>query len=99
MAMINQIQTGSFEGGLSAADGGIEKTAQDFRNTLEKAIQDINELQKEAETMTELFVQGDITDLHQVMVAGQKARLGLELLLEVRNRLFEGYQEIMRMQL
>lgn len=99
MAMINQIQAGSFEGGLSAAGSGVEKSAQDFRNTLEKAIQDINELQKEAEMVTELFVQGDITDLHQVMVAGQKARLGLELLLEVRNRLFEGYQEIMRMQI
>lgn len=99
MAMIHQIQSGTAGTTISAPGSRGEDTAREFRETLEKAIQDINQLQKEAEKVTEQFVQGDITDLHQVMVAGQKARLGLELLLEVRNRLFEGYQEIMRMQI
>ncbi len=77
----------------------IDQLDSDFKGSLKQAIQEIDELQKEAGEKTEMFVRGEISDLHEVMVAGQKARVGMELLLEVRNRLFEGYQEIMRMQI
>jgi len=90
--------------GMPGAKPGDSKNAidqldSDFKGSLKNAIQEIDELQKEAGEKTDMFVRGEISDLHQVMVAGQKARVGMELLLEVRNRLFEGYQEIMRMQI
>jgi len=90
--------------GMPGANPGDSKNAidqldSDFKGSLKQAIQEIDELQKEAGEKTEMFVRGEISDLHEVMVAGQKARVGMELLLEVRNRLFEGYQEIMRMQI
>lgn len=90
--------------GMPGAKPGDSKNAidqldSDFKGSLKQAIQEIDDLQKEAGEKTEMFVRGEISDLHEVMVAGQKARVGMELLLEVRNRLFEGYQEIMRMQI
>ena len=44
------------------------------------------------------MVRGDRVEVHDVMVAAEEAQLAFELLLEVRNKLLEGYQEIMRMQ-
>ncbi len=69
-----------------------------FGETLKKVINEVNELQEESKQTTESFIKGEITDLHQVMIAAEKARIGLELMLEIRNKLVEGYQEIMRMQ-
>ncbi len=70
-----------------------------FADTFREALQGINELQKNAAATGEQFVRGEITDLHQVMIDAEKARIGLELMLEIRNKLIEGYQELMRMQL
>jgi len=75
-----------------------EKNGTSFGETLKKAISEINELQEEKNATTESFIKGEITDFHQVMIATEKARIGLELMLEIRNKLVEGYQEIMRMQ-
>ena len=97
--MINKIAANAINGmqtGLPSISGA---TDTDFSDTLNQAINQINELQKESVNATEMFVRGVVTDLHQVMMATEKARLGMELMLEVRNRLFEGYQEIMRMQM
>jgi len=44
------------------------------------------------------FVAGEVTDVHQVMVAVQEAGLALDLLLEIRNRTQEAFQGIMRIQ-
>ncbi len=69
-----------------------------FKDTLKEAIQQINSLQEEAGEVTRQFVTGEITDLHQVMVATEKARVALELMLEIRNKMVDAYKEIMRMQ-
>jgi flagellar hook-basal body complex protein FliE len=41
---------------------------------------------------------GDVSNLHQVMVRLEESRLSMQLMLQVRNRLLESYQEVMRMQ-
>jgi flagellar hook-basal body complex protein FliE len=82
--------------------GGLEKNQnsqdENFSNTLNDFLQEVNELQLENKQTTEEFLNGEITDLHQVTIAAQKARVSMELLLQVRNKLIESYQEIMRMQ-
>ncbi len=70
-----------------------------FADTFREALRGINELQENAASTAGEFVRGEITDLHQVMIDAEKARIGLELMLEIRNKLIEGYQELMRMQL
>ncbi len=99
--MIGKITSPSFGKALEqAAKNGVdEQPNADFKDTLKEAILDINSMQQQAATSTELFVRGELTDLHQVMLDAEKARLGLELMLEIRNKLMEGYQEIMRIQM
>jgi len=76
-----------------------QEAEKSFKNTLNEFLQDVNEIQKEAASATESFLNGEITDIHQVTIAAQKARVSLELLLHIRNKLLESYQEIMRMQI
>lgn len=42
---------------------------------------------------------GEVEDLHRVMLDLEKAKLSMSLVVQVRNRLLESYQEVMRMQL
>jgi len=73
--------------------------SKDFADTLKEAILDENQLQNEAHEATLGFIRGDITDLHQVMAIGERAKIGMELIMEIRNKMVEAYQEIMRMQI
>ncbi len=77
-----------------------EKTPKSsgFKETLKEFISDVNDMQQEADETANAFLRGEITDLHQVTLAVEKARVSLELLLEIRNKMMESYQEIMRMQ-
>ncbi|MDP5273436.1 flagellar hook-basal body complex protein FliE [Chengkuizengella axinellae] len=62
----------------------------------------INQLNLEEQTVSQLnsqFIQGGNVDPHELLIASQKASLGLELTVEVRNKVIEAYQEIMRMQI
>ncbi len=97
--MINKIDSSEAQGLQMTEKNSPQKQNVDFKDTLKDVLGSVNELQQNSGTTTEMFVRGEITDLHQVMIDAQKARVGLELLLEVRNKLVEGYQEIMRMQI
>jgi len=69
-----------------------------FGETLRQALQDVNALQQQRDQTVREMVAGTVTDAHDVMVATEEAQLAFELMLEVRNRLLESYQEIMRLQ-
>jgi len=56
-------------------------------------------LQKSAEAEIGRFLRGEGVDLHQVALAQQQAQLSFELFLQVRNKVVQAYQEIMRMQI
>jgi flagellar hook-basal body complex protein FliE len=70
----------------------------DFANQLQQALQEVNDLQTTREEMVEDMVTGQVGEVHDVMIAAKESQLAFELLLEVRNKLLESYQEIMRMQ-
>lgn len=70
---------------------------QTFANTLKDAIAGVNSQQIQSDTMTEKLINGGDVDLHEVMIASQKASITLNATMEVRNKAVEAYQEIMRM--
>ncbi|PHV12876.1 flagellar hook-basal body complex protein FliE [Chitinimonas sp. BJB300] len=45
------------------------------------------------------LAMGDASNLHQVMIQMEEAKLSVQLVLQVRNRLLEAYQDVMRMQM
>ena len=70
----------------------------DFGDFLKTAIQSVNENQKASDVATEKLINGGDIELHDVMIASQKANITLNATLEIRNKVVEAYQEIMRMQ-
>jgi len=71
----------------------------DFSNMLKEAIDDVNNLQKSADKAAVDYSTGKINDVHQVIIAAEKASLSLQLTSEVTNKIISSYKEIMRMQL
>ncbi|MBP1156012.1 MULTISPECIES: flagellar hook-basal body complex protein FliE [unclassified Paenibacillus] len=69
-----------------------------FGKFLNDSMADLNAQQITVDKLNNGFVKGEISDVHQLMIASQKASLGLELTVQVRNKVIEAYQEIMRMQ-
>ena len=69
-----------------------------FADQLKNAVAEVNDLQTRREEMVEQMVTGEATEVHDVMIAAKESQLAFELLLEIRNKLLESYQEIMRMQ-
>ncbi len=69
-----------------------------FLDVLSAAMQDVNTAQLDASQSGTNLALGEESYLHNTMISYEKANLSLQLLLEVRNRLVEAYQEIMRIQ-
>ena len=62
-------------------------------------VKDVNKDQMTSKAKTADFIQGENdVELHEVMVAGQKAKTSLEMLMQVRNKALDMYREITRMQ-
>ncbi len=76
----------------------IQETNKSFGETLKEATAAVNNLQAQAGEAVEKLVKGDPIDLHEVMIAAEKAKTSFELLMEVRNKAIDAYREIMRMQ-
>ncbi|MER3522564.1 MAG: flagellar hook-basal body complex protein FliE [Ignavibacteria bacterium] len=76
----------------------LKETNISFSETLNQAVRDVNALQGEAGKAIERMVSGEATDLHEVMIAVEKAKTSFELLMEIRNKAIDAYKEIMRMQ-
>lgn len=68
-----------------------------FKDTLSQFVNSVNDLQGRAVDTETAFLKGDITDVHQVMIAVEEASVAFELLMEIRNKLLEAYQTIQRM--
>lgn len=69
-----------------------------FDDILKNFVNDVNDMQMIAKESIEKLSAGEITDVHQVMVAVEKAGVSFDLMMEIRNKMMEAYQEIMRMQ-
>jgi flagellar hook-basal body complex protein FliE len=69
-----------------------------FKTLFENSLNQVNATQKKSEILTNQLITGEVKDIHQVMIAAQKASVSLQLTVQVRNKVIESYQEIMRMQ-
>ncbi|NPA41515.1 MAG: flagellar hook-basal body complex protein FliE [Aquificae bacterium] len=74
------------------------KSPEDFTQALKEFIEWVNSQQENAKQIKEAVLRGEDVPLHRMIVEFQKAGVALNLMIEVRNRLLEGYQELLRMQ-
>ncbi len=82
----------------SAPAGTDAGKSESFSDIFGKAMQNLNDIQLNADETVKKFLTGEVTDLHTVVIALEKAKLSMQLAVEVRNKLIEAYQEISRMQ-
>lgn len=69
-----------------------------FAEALKSAVGQVNDSQVAADRSVEKLQTGESRNLHEVMIAMEQADISIRLLTQVRNRVIEAYQEIMRMQ-
>ena len=69
-----------------------------FPDQLMRALEKVDSLQSASNNLIDGMVAGKATEAHDVMIAARESQLAFEMLLEVRNKLLEAYQEIMRVQ-
>lgn len=70
-----------------------------FGDILKDAISTVNELQKQSDHEIQKLMTGESQDLHTTVIAMQKADLSFQMMMQVRNKIVQAYQEIMRMQI
>jgi flagellar hook-basal body complex protein FliE len=87
---------GKIGGALSAA--ASEKESSPFSDLFSDAVGDVSRLENEAQKAVEGLMTGSGVDVHQAMIATQKASMAFELSLAVRNKAVQAYQQLMGMQ-
>lgn len=83
----------------SARIGGERKDVPSFKETLKETMKNVNDMQVKADKSIEKMVAGEITDVHQVMSAVQEANVAFNMMMEIRNKVMDAYQEVLRMRL
>ncbi len=68
-----------------------------FGQVLMNSLNRVNQLKIEADAGIENLARGGQTDIHQTMIAVEKASVSFELLMQIRNKLITAYDKIMRM--
>lgn len=97
MAVLNVTGIGLSQTGVSGGSGAIGAPAG-FKDLMAQALREANQNQVAVDRLAEQLVTGQVQDVSQVMIAAQKAELSLQMAIQLRNKLLEAYQEIMRMQ-
>ena len=82
----------------SLAGVKVQESRGDFAAWMDKQFAELNQDIKSADQLVRDLAVGENNNLHQVMLQLEKTKISFQLALQVRNRLLEGYQEIMRMQ-
>jgi len=70
-----------------------------FSDVFAGAVESVEGLGRNASSSVERFLSGEGEELHTTVLATQRAELAFEMFLQVRNKVVNAYQEIMRMQL
>jgi flagellar hook-basal body complex protein FliE len=76
-----------------------QSTGDSFGNVLGKLISDVNMKQNAALESVSGLQSGQGVPLHQAVIAMEEANVSFQLMVEVRNKLLDSYQELMRMQI
>jgi len=79
------------------ADGDKSSEGVSFGNVLKDAIMDINKLQNDADNAIAKVQLEDAGSIHGAMIALEKAGISFQVMMQVRNKILDAYQEVMRM--
>jgi flagellar hook-basal body complex protein FliE len=76
----------------------MQKAGSSFSEMLDEAVFHVDQVQAEANQKIGAMLGGDAADVHNAMIAVQKADLSFQLMMQVRNKVIQAYQDVERMQ-
>ena len=76
-----------------------QSQSSSFGKVLQQSIDQVNRLQLEADGKINDWVTGQQTDIHQTIIAVEKASVSFELLMQIRNKVISAYENLMRTQI
>ncbi len=68
-----------------------------FSSILNHGIQRVNTLENQSDVLTQMLVSGEIENIHDVMIAAEKAEVAINLTMNIRDKAIRAYEEIMAM--
>lgn len=100
MNFITPIQVpASLESLNSAQWNGKTENEIKFKNIFDSMIQNVNETEKNLEQKEYLLATGQLDDVHTVTIAASQAQLAVDMLVQMRNKAIDAYNELMRISL
>ena len=90
----SEIKTDPFKFPLETGD----VKGKSFADTLKEAVADVNVLQKDSDKKMQDLATGKTTNIPDVMMAAEKADIAVRMMVQVRNKIIDAYQEVMKMQ-
>lgn len=88
-----------FATGIKTEVVGNESKINNFTDVLKGAIEKVNDSQINSNNMIESLVKGEDVTMHNVMLSVQESQMSMQLMLEVRNKLYDAYKELSSVQL
>jgi flagellar hook-basal body complex protein FliE len=98
MSTIKSVDTVNLIAPLTEPKGAEKSLKTDFQSYLKDALGEVNDLQQKADQAIHQLVGEGKGDLQETMIALEKADVSFKLMMQIRNKVLEAYQEILRMQ-
>jgi len=76
----------------------VNQKSLNFKDLLKQNINKVNNMQLDSNQITEDFALGKTDNIHQVMIAAEKAETSMKLTMGIQNKVIDAYKEIMRLQ-
>ena len=94
------LETGSLDNKSVKSDSvpTSNEAGPSFADTLKEAVNSVNQLSLDADSKAQALATGKTDDIAGVMIATEKADIALRAMVQVRNKIIDAYQEIMKMQ-
>lgn len=96
---LNKISNHHLNDDLGLLNKPIPQTNTSFTQILTDAIHKTSELEKTSQNYSIRLASGELDNIHEAMIASQKAEISLQYVIEIRNKVLDAYREIMRMQI
>ncbi|AYM96390.1 flagellar hook-basal body complex protein FliE [Acidovorax sp. 1608163] len=83
----------------SAQVGDLKAQGPGFSDLVTQGLQQVNQQLLASQTDLQQLAVGNVQNLHQIMIRLEESKLSFQLMMQVRSRLLEAYQDVMKMQL
>ncbi|RCW53358.1 MULTISPECIES: flagellar hook-basal body complex protein FliE [Halanaerobium] len=95
---INPVKFQSGFENFSLENENKNKKTEAFSDLFREKMNEVNQLQKDSQAMTASFAAGETDNIHDVMIAAEKAKVAVNLTTAVQTKVIDAYNEIMRLQ-